>query len=130
MSEKVEIGDQIAEVEREIRQRIRRYPEAISKGQLKEETAARKLWHMQAAAASLRFLRDNAGWIRAIAEERRRQAANIDLDLDPVEPMSTQPSAVAEPEPPNADPIDALLATFPGATVVATRSTSTIHGDA
>lgn len=123
MSDKVSIDDQIAEVEREIRQRIRRYPEVVAKGQLKEETAARKLWQLQAAAASLRFLRDNADWIRPIAEERRRQALNLDLGLDPVE----VPSADAEPQPehdPHPDPLDALLSAFPGSTVVATRTIS------
>lgn len=50
------LTDQIAEVDREIRQRERLYPRWIEQGRLKGDTADKKLADLRDAALTLRFL--------------------------------------------------------------------------
>lgn len=52
----VPLEDQIAEVDREIRQRERVYPKWIADGRYKQETADKKLSDLRAARVTLAFL--------------------------------------------------------------------------
>jgi len=97
------LAAQIEEVEREIRQRVRTYPQLIAKGRLKPDTAGRKINAMRHAHTTLMWLAAHQDWIRA--EARRRAAHARDLrELATIEAM---------PE------VQAVLAALPGAVVVA-----------
>lgn len=69
----VPLAEQIVEVEKEVRDRARRYPAMVAKGRLKPETADAKLAAMRAVQSTLHWLERNDGWIKA--EHRRRSEA-------------------------------------------------------
>lgn len=56
--EPISLDEQIAELERELRQRERVYPRLIASGQLTKLRAERQVLVMQAALATLRAARD------------------------------------------------------------------------
>lgn len=66
--------EQIAEVEREIRQRMRLYPEWINKGRYKLDTAARKVAVLRRVRDTLAWLANNRDWIDAEHKRRQRDA--------------------------------------------------------
>lgn len=79
--QRVPLDEQIREVEREIRQRARLYPEWIAKGRYKPETAEAKLAAMRAAHDTLMWLEANIDWIKLEAARRaheKRLAAEAD----------------------------------------------------
>lgn len=84
----VPIAEQLAEVEREVRNRARYYP-----GRLTREVAERKLRDLSAAAATMRIIVEHADGLRPLIAYLRREAA------------SETPAAV-----PDADDTAALLA--------------------
>jgi len=104
----VPITDQIAEVERELRQRERLYPKWIAEGRIKQDTADAKLRALRAAALSLRFLGDNRDWISTVWKQRRTME---DRDRDEVPDV---PAA-------GRTAVDAVQMEFPGTTVVGIR---------
>lgn len=98
----VPIEEQCAEVEREIRSRLRLYPGQVARGRLKPDSAARKIHALRAAQTSLAWLAANADWVRAAAKAR----ADAAHDLAAVE---------AHPV------VQQALTTFPGASVAKIR---------
>lgn len=70
----ISLDEQIAEVEREIRQRARLYPAWVEKGRLKAETADAKLAALRAAQSTLMWLDRNHVWIKQEAQRRVLQA--------------------------------------------------------
>lgn len=99
----VPIAEQLAEVEREVRDRERRYSHMIAAGRLKPETAERKLAELSAAAATLRFIAAHARALRTLVHQLRAMNAEAD------------PAAAAVPLP--ADERAALLE-MPGVAAV------------
>lgn len=63
----ITITEQREEVEREVRQRERIYPEWIERGRLKRDTAERKIATLKRAADSLRLIERHAVGLRALA---------------------------------------------------------------
>lgn len=110
----VPITDQIAEVERELRQRERLYPKWIAEGRIKQDTADAKLRALRAAALSLRFLGDNRDWISTVWKQRRTME---DRDRDEVPDV---PEAARRA-------FDVVQQEFPGAQVVAVRQTEHVR---
>lgn len=95
----VPIQDQVAEVEREVRNREHLYPVLISKGRLKEDTAEVKLRDLQAAAATLRVIAEHADGLRELLKALRAQVGEEEkmrLTQHPavVEVLKTFPDAV------------------------------------
>jgi hypothetical protein len=68
------IEEQRDEVAREVRQRERLYPEWVSKGRYKPETAEKKLRDIRAAHASLAFLAKYAEGLRLLISILQRVA--------------------------------------------------------
>lgn len=99
----ISIADQIEEVEKEIRQRERIYPEWVKAGKYKGETANRKLAVMRRAAASSRWLQENRDWIHETHAQRREAAHWERCD------------AASHPD------VARVLEEFPGAEVVGER---------
>lgn len=66
------IEEQRDEVDREIRQRERWYPDWVAKGRYKPETAEKKLRDIRAAHASLAFLANHAEGMRLIIKVLQR----------------------------------------------------------
>ena len=75
------IEEALEEIGKTIRDRMRRYPELISRGRLNANTAAQKLIRLQKAESTLGFMRDNRDWI--IAEWQRRQRMRREAENDP-----------------------------------------------
>jgi hypothetical protein len=67
----ITLAQQIEEVEGEIRQRGRLYPDWVAKGRYKPETAERKLATMRAVQSTLTWLEQNEHWIRPAYIARR-----------------------------------------------------------
>lgn len=106
MTAPVPIAEQIAEVERELRDRNRRYPALVAAGRWKHETAERKFGDLQAALASLRTIAAHADGLRLLIAYLRRpdvEAAAPEPTPDEREAMLRQPA------------VQTLLATFPEA---------------
>jgi hypothetical protein len=76
----VPIADQLAEVEREIRQRERVYPKWIAAGRLKADTAANKMRSLEAAAATLRVVSEHADGLRTLVAYLRRERSSRAAD--------------------------------------------------
>lgn len=70
----IRLSEQIVEVEKEIRDRARRYPVMIEKGRLLPETADAKLAALRAVQSTLVWLETNMDWIRAEAQRRAAEA--------------------------------------------------------
>lgn len=109
MTAPVPLSEQIAEVEREIRQRCRVYPKLVADGRYKQETADAKLAAMRATQSTLIWLEANEGWVRTEAV-RRRAAAEADAAL------RSHPAVAA------------VLAEFPDATIAAVRTLPSAGG--
>jgi len=101
----VPLAEQIAEVEREIRQRCRVYPKWVQDGRYKQETADAKLAAMRAAQSTLTWLEQNMDWIKAEAQ-RRAARASEEAELAAIK----QHPAVAE-----------ILDAYPGAEIANVR---------
>ena len=71
---KIALAEQIAEVERELRQRAHVYPRLIDKGRLKLETAHAHNAALQAALATLRTLAEHADGLRILIACLKREA--------------------------------------------------------
>ncbi len=104
-----DFGEQIAELNREIRQRERLYPKWIEAGRIKPDTAERKLDLLRGLAARCEWLRDNLAWIKPAAERRREEAHALAQREAELEELKQHPAAAA------------TLAEFPGARVDAVR---------
>lgn len=98
----VPLRDQIVEIEKEIRDRGRRYPVAVAKGRLLQATADAKLAALRAVQSTLTWLEANEGWIRAEAQRRARAAR----EAAEIAELGEHPAAIA------------LQETFPGAEIV------------
>lgn len=70
-TDRTPLAEQIAEVEREIRQRARCYPKWVEQGRYLQATADRKLAALRDVQSTLIWLEANLGWIRPEAERRR-----------------------------------------------------------
>lgn len=81
MTTPIPLADQIVEVEREIRNRARLYPEWIEKGRLTQAVADQKLAALRAVQSTLTWLDHNEHWIRTEAK-RRAAAARTVADLE------------------------------------------------
>jgi hypothetical protein len=103
------LAAQIEEVEREIRQRVRLYPQMIAKGRLKPDTAGRKLTALRHAHTTLMWLAAHQDWIRAEAKRRAAHARD----------MRELATIKAAPE------VQAVLAALPGAVVTRTYDSGT-----
>ena len=95
----VPLSDQIEEVEKTVRERelfwLGADGQKVQRGRLLEATARAKTDRMRSAAASLRWLARNMGWIKAEAEARRMR------DLDEWQRGAAVQARVApEPDPP------------------------------
>lgn len=104
----VPIAEQIAEVEREIRQRERLYPKWIIAKRLKQETADTKLRDLRAAAATLRVVAAHADGLRLLVQYLR--AAKPHAGEMPGETETEM--LLAQPA------VRAVLDAFPDATLV------------
>jgi len=60
------IEQQADEVGREVRSRVRSYPEAVARGRLRPETAERKIADLADAERTLRFIAQHARALRAL----------------------------------------------------------------
>lgn len=67
------LSDQIIEVEREIRQRVRIYPKWVEDGRYKKETAELKLNTLRDVHDTLMWLEANIEWIKPAAIQRTRE---------------------------------------------------------
>lgn len=119
----IPIADQLAEVEREVRDRERRYPDRVARGRLKPETAERKLAEMRAVAATIRFISRHAAGLRELVTALRL----IDADTDPaaVAEMSDEmrQALLAVPA------VAAVLEEWPEAELVGIRPTAPPEAD-
>lgn len=101
--------EQIEEVEREIRHRMRLYPEWVSKGRYKLDTAARKIAVMRRVRDTLAWLADNRAWIDA---EHKRRVARARLEAE-AETLRDDPA------------VETLLDAFPEAEITHVRHIET-----
>lgn len=104
----IPIGEQIEEVERELRHRARLYPLWIDKGRLKLETAHVHTTRLQAALATLRVVEAHADGLRALIALLRA--------YDPVLPPIDEREKILEHP-----AVRQVLAAFPGAVLTAIR---------
>lgn len=112
---RIPLSEQIAEVEREIRQRARRYPDLVEAGRLKPETADAKLAALRAAQSTLVWLEGNMSWIKPEAS-RRAMAERQRAEIEEIE--AAERAAIAD-HPVTQD----LLAAFPGAEITSITAT-------
>lgn len=110
------LKEQIEEVGREIRYRADRYPDLIARGRLREDTARRKLAHLQAAYETLQWLEQNEAWIKREAELRAAEARMRREREWELEQASDEPVTTAAQE------------AFPGAEVVGFRKAESEGG--
>lgn len=81
----IPLADQIVEVEREIRNRARLYPEWIKRGRLTQPVADQKLAALRAVQSTLTWLERHEHWIKPEAERRAAAArALAELEEDEV----------------------------------------------
>lgn len=102
----IPIAEQVAEVERELRDRNRRYGALVASGRWKADTAERKFQQMQAALASLRTIALHADGLRILISYLRRP------DVDDTAPAPKHDELEAILRQPA---VQELLATFPDA---------------
>lgn len=101
----VPLAEQIVEVEKEVRDRARRYPDLVARGRYLPDTAERKLEAMRGVQTTLTWLEANMHWIKPEAAQRLKEqhlAAEADA-------LRAHP-AVSE-----------VLDTFPGAKISRVR---------
>jgi hypothetical protein len=110
---RVPLAEQIAEVEREIRQRCRVYPKWVADGRYKPETADAKLAALRAAQSTLVWLEQNEHWIRPQAQ---RRAADARLAAE-AEALRGHPA------------VTAVFDAFPDAAIADVRALTTAHAD-
>jgi hypothetical protein len=71
MAQKISLGSQIAEVERELDWRRKNYPGRVSSRAMRDAEADLYITHLEAALASLRWLQKNRDAIEATRETNR-----------------------------------------------------------
>lgn len=121
MTPHIPADEQIAELERERRLRDRVYPRLIEAKKLKQATADRNNAALDAATRSLKWLRDNRGWIEAafaemLEADRKARAAVADAadDLPSIAELRAQAAAMSAGA-------AAILDAFPDGDVVDVR---------
>ena len=92
MADPIPLDAQIIEVEKTVRDRVRRYPDLVARGRLKQETADAKLAALRAAQSSLIFLEKHADWIKA---EHARRKADADRQAD-IDAVRDEPTVAAD----------------------------------
>ena len=70
---RVPLADQIVEVEKEVRDRARRYPDLVARGRYLQDTADRKLDAMRGVQTTLMWLDANMHWIKPEAARRLKE---------------------------------------------------------
>lgn len=96
------LAEQIVEIEKTVRDRVRTYPAMIERRRLLPETAEAKLAAMRAVQSTLVWLEANQHWIRPEAERRARQAR----EAAEIAALQDHPDVAA------------VAAAFPGAEIV------------
>ncbi|MFB2553373.1 hypothetical protein [Ensifer soli] len=75
MAGKISIIGQIAEVDRELQDRLRRYPRLVREGKMREEERVMLMDRMEAVRATLMFCRENEADIRAFIAAKKAGGA-------------------------------------------------------
>src|SRR5690606_36093170 len=73
----IPLAEQIVEVEREVRNRARRYPDLVAKGRLTQAVADSKLAALRAVQSTLTWLDRHEHWIKPEAERRAAAARTV-----------------------------------------------------
>lgn len=77
----IPLAEQIVEVEREVRNRARRYPDLVAKGRLTQAVADSRLAALRAVQSTLTWLETHSHWIKPEVE-RRAAAARAVAELE------------------------------------------------
>ena len=113
MTGRVPLSEQVAEVERELRQRHRAYPRWIDQKRLKVETAHEHMSRLQAALATLQILHQHADGLRLLISylkrEQRIRGVSDDWNQDDVPTEEETAILLEQPA------VRAVLEAFPGA---------------
>lgn len=91
----VPLPEQAAEVERELRQRERLYPQWIAEGRIKPDTAATKVRNLRAAATTLRFMAGHAEGLRTLVGYLRNTGAGLEPTPDERAALLAHPAVQA-----------------------------------